>query len=83
MGIAGEKLAVVYSNDIEEHSVGSELLQFPNFVKLCVGEKHGDEAHETFMHRLIQERNLTSHFPNTAIILHRYISLLDVLKQQW
>jgi len=71
MRIAGEKLAVVYSNDIEEDSVGSETFQFSNFVKLCVDEKQGDEAHETFIHRLIQERNLISLFPNIAIILLR------------
>jgi len=32
MRISSEKLAVVYSDDIEKHSVGSELLQFSNFV---------------------------------------------------
>jgi len=30
--IAGEKPAVIYSSNIEEHSVGIELLQFSNFV---------------------------------------------------
>ena len=82
MRIAGEKLAVVYSKDIEEHWVGSELLEFSNFVKLCVDEKQGDEAHEAFMHRLIQEKNLISLFPNIAIIL-RICLCLNVLKQQW
>ena len=32
MRTAAEKLAVFYSNDIDEHSVGSELIQFSNFV---------------------------------------------------
>jgi len=73
---AGEKLAVVYSNDIEEHSVCSELLQFSHFVNLCVNEKQGDETHETFMHRLNQERSLTSLFPTIAIILRRYLCLM-------
>jgi len=76
MRIAGEILAVVYSNDIEEHSVGNELLQFSKFVKLCFDEKQGDEAHETFMHRLIQERNPISHFTNIAIILRMYPCLM-------
>jgi len=41
MCIATEKLAVVYSNNIEEHSFGSQLLQFSNFVKLFVDKKQG------------------------------------------
>jgi len=76
MRVAGEKLAVVYSSDIEEHPVGSELLEFSNFVKLCVDEKQGGEAHETFMHCLIPERNLISFFPNIAITLRIYLSLM-------
>ena len=79
---AGKKLAVVYSNDIDEHSAGSELLQFSNFVKLRVDEKQGDESLETFINRLIQEGNLISLFPNTAIIL-RINLYLNVLIQQW
>ena len=77
MRIAGEKLAVVYSNDIiVEHSVESQLLQISNFVKICVDEKQGDESHETFMHRLIQERNLISLFPNIAIVVRIYLCLM-------
>jgi len=58
------------------------LFEFSNFVKLCVDEKQGDEAHETFIYRLIQERILISLFPNIAIILRIYLCL-NVLKQQW
>jgi len=58
------------------------LLQFSNFVKLRVDEKQGDESLETFINRLIQEGNLISLFPNTAIIL-RINLYLNVLKQQW
>jgi len=54
----------------------NELLQFSNFVKLCFDEKEGYEAPETFMHRPIQERNLTSLFPNIAIILRIYLYLM-------
>jgi len=68
MRIVGEKLAVINSSNVEEHSVGSELLHFSNFVNLCVDEKQGDESNDTFMHRLIQERNLISLFPNIGII---------------
>jgi len=39
-------------------------------------EKEVDEATETFMHRLIQERNLISLFPNIAIILRIYLYLM-------
>jgi len=48
MCIADERLAVVYSSDIEEHSLESELLQFSNFVKLFVDEKQ-DELYETYI----------------------------------
>ena len=41
---AGQKLASLYPNDIEEESVGSELLQFSKFVKLCVEEKKNEES---------------------------------------
>ena len=53
----------------------NELLQFSNFVKLCFDEKEGAETPETFMHRIIQERNLISLFPNIAIILRIYLYL--------
>ena len=76
MRTAGEKRAVVYSNDVEEHSADSELLQFSHFVKLCVNDKQSDETHETFMHRLDQESSLISLFPNTAINLRTYICLM-------
>jgi len=45
-------------------------------ILFCVHEKQGDESHETFIHRLIQERNLISLFPNTDIILRIYLSLM-------
>jgi len=45
-------------------------------ILLCVDEKQGDEPHRTFIRRLIQERNLTSLFPNTDNILPMYLSLI-------
>jgi len=39
-------------------------------------KKQGDEVHETFMHRLIQEINLISLFPN-ILILRIYLCLMS------
>ena len=78
--IAGEKLAVVYSNDIEEHAVGSELLQFSNF-KLCVDKKTG-----RWGSRNIYASPNSGNKPNIAFSKHShsaYIPLFNELKQQW
>jgi len=76
--IAGEK--VVYSNGIEEHSVGSELLQFFNFVKWCVDEKQGDESQETLMLNSGKKPDITF---SKQCYYPAYKSSFNVLKQQW
>jgi len=72
------------SVDVIESDANVRFTTTSNSLILLCPRKQGDEWQETFIHRLIQERNLISLFPNTHIILRIYLSFkCRLLKPQW
>lgn len=75
---SAKKIVEVYGDDLDE-SLGNELIQFCDFVKLFkdeTGKSNLNTSQEQFMYQLILDKGVKSSFPNVEILLRMYLVLM-------
>ena len=72
---AAAKLVSTYSTDLDK-TLGIELVQFSNFLKLFTNEKKEDVSQEQFMYSLILEKGVQDTFPNVETMLRIFLVLM-------
>jgi hypothetical protein len=68
-------LSKFYSSDLD-CDFGEELLQFQSFCQIFLEEKKDDCSMEQFMYKIIIENDVCATFPNTAVALKIFLSLM-------
>ena len=72
---AAMNLTEIYSDELDI-CLGDEIIQFRQVVTLFEDTRKADDGSERFMYNILVERDLSSTFPNVAIMLRIYLCLI-------